>query len=205
MARRTKLEAQATRSAILDAAERLFQQRGVSRTTLQHVAQAAGVTRGAIYWHFADKADLFNALVERVCQPVEQVSALTRPAPGESPLDALRRHLIDLFDRIAADAQVRRVFEIARHKIEPVEELAPVRERLRQARTRHAAQIEASLARAGVPSDGARALAIGLQALVDGLFDAWVADPAAFDLRHTARLVLDAYLDGVRAGLASRA
>ena len=61
MARRTKAEAQATRNALIDAAERLFDSRGVSRTSLQDIAQAAGATRGAIYWHFKDKADLFNA------------------------------------------------------------------------------------------------------------------------------------------------
>ncbi len=49
MARRTKEEAAATRDSILDAAEQLFVEQGVSRTTLQHIASAAGVTRGAIY------------------------------------------------------------------------------------------------------------------------------------------------------------
>ena len=52
MVRRTKAEAEATRTAILDAAEHLFQARGVSRTSLQDMAHAAGVTRGAVYWHF---------------------------------------------------------------------------------------------------------------------------------------------------------
>jgi TetR/AcrR family acrAB operon transcriptional repressor len=55
MVRRTKEEAAATRDSILDAAEILFAKNGVSRTTLQHIATAAGVTRGAIYWHFVDK------------------------------------------------------------------------------------------------------------------------------------------------------
>ena len=61
MARRTKQEAQATRSHILDTAELVFEQRGVSGTSLGEIAKAAGLTRGAIYWHFKDKADLFNA------------------------------------------------------------------------------------------------------------------------------------------------
>ena len=48
MARRTKEDALATRTALLDAAERVFLQRGVSRTSLADIAQAAGVTRGAL-------------------------------------------------------------------------------------------------------------------------------------------------------------
>ena len=63
MARRTKADAQITRSALLDAAELLFDERGVSRTSLADIAQAAGTTRGAIYWHFADKAALFLSLI----------------------------------------------------------------------------------------------------------------------------------------------
>ncbi|HZV66577.1 MAG TPA: TetR family transcriptional regulator, partial [Telluria sp.] len=74
MARRTKEEAMETRASILDAAELLFVQQGVSGTTLQHIASAAGVTRGAIYWHFKDKAELFDAMMERVRLPVEAIN-----------------------------------------------------------------------------------------------------------------------------------
>jgi TetR/AcrR family acrAB operon transcriptional repressor len=54
MARKTKEEAQETRNAILDAAELVFQEHGVSHTSLAEIAAAAGVTRGAVYWHFAN-------------------------------------------------------------------------------------------------------------------------------------------------------
>ena len=43
----------------------LFLRQGVSRTSLHEIALEAGTTRGAIYWHFKDKADLFNAMLER--------------------------------------------------------------------------------------------------------------------------------------------
>jgi TetR/AcrR family acrAB operon transcriptional repressor len=56
MVRRTKTEALETRNSLLDAAEHLFQARGVSRTSLNDIANEAGTTRGAIYWHFKDKA-----------------------------------------------------------------------------------------------------------------------------------------------------
>jgi TetR/AcrR family acrAB operon transcriptional repressor len=62
MVRRTKEEALATRAALLDAAEKVFRQHGVTRATLGAVASAAGVTRGALYWHFRDKDELFAAL-----------------------------------------------------------------------------------------------------------------------------------------------
>ena len=64
MARRTKEDAQRTRDRILDMAEREFLRRGVSRTSLQDIATAAGTTRGAIYWHFKSKNDLYFALLD---------------------------------------------------------------------------------------------------------------------------------------------
>ena len=76
MARRTKADAQATRSGLLDAAEHLFQSRGVARTSLNDIALEAGMTRGAIYWQFKDKACLFIAMMELVTLPLEQTLAL---------------------------------------------------------------------------------------------------------------------------------
>ena len=60
MARKTKRQAQETKQQIIDAALRLFTVQGVSATSLSDIASAAGVTRGAIYWHFKNKVDLFT-------------------------------------------------------------------------------------------------------------------------------------------------
>ena len=83
MARSTKQEALATRNRLLDAAEVLFQAQGVSQTSLQQIAQQAGATRGAIYWHFKDKADLFNAMMERVTLPLEAAGQAAGAAQGD--------------------------------------------------------------------------------------------------------------------------
>ncbi len=64
MVRRTKEEAQETRAQIIEAAEKAFYKRGVARTTLADIAELAGVTRGAIYWHFNNKAELVQALLD---------------------------------------------------------------------------------------------------------------------------------------------
>ena len=69
MARRTKEEAEQTRNAVLTAASQVFLERGVARATLEEVAQAAGVTRGAVYWHFRDKVDLFLAIPIGLARP----------------------------------------------------------------------------------------------------------------------------------------
>src|SRR5438270_1201693 len=128
MARRTREEALATRAQILDAAERVFHDKGVAHASLEDIAAAAQVTRGAIYWHFRDKAELFDAMMQRVVLPVEAISEGADCCEQADPLELLRRTAIDVLLRTARDAKTRRVFEIAYHKCEYVGDAAGVRE-----------------------------------------------------------------------------
>ncbi len=65
MARRTKAEAEKTKSALLASAVVLFSEQGVAKTTLDDIATAAGVTKGAFYWHFKNKTELLLAIRDR--------------------------------------------------------------------------------------------------------------------------------------------
>jgi len=62
--KKTKEEALVTKQRILDKAVELFIQNGFSKTTLDEIALQANVTRGAIYWHFKDKLDILNDLID---------------------------------------------------------------------------------------------------------------------------------------------
>ena len=66
MARRIKEEAEQTRARILASALDLFSTKGYSRTTLTDVAARLGMTKGAVYWHFASKEALLLALVDEM-------------------------------------------------------------------------------------------------------------------------------------------
>ncbi|MFC3873034.1 multidrug efflux system transcriptional repressor MtrR [Neisseria musculi] len=68
--RKTKAEAMKTREYLILAALDTFYQKGVARASLNEIAQNAGVTRGALYWHFKNKEDLFDALFQRLCDEV---------------------------------------------------------------------------------------------------------------------------------------
>src|SRR5262245_17944722 len=129
MARRTKEEALETRSRILDAAERVFYDRGVAHASLEDIAQAAEVTRGAIYWHFKDKAELFDAMMQRVVLPVEDMTERAGCRAEVHPLELLRQATIDVLLRTARDPRMQRVFDIAYHKCEYVGDAAGVRDR----------------------------------------------------------------------------
>jgi TetR/AcrR family acrAB operon transcriptional repressor len=90
MARNTKEKALETRDSILDAAEDVFNEKGVSNTSLNDVAQAAGVTRGAIYWHFKNKGDLFDAMCRRVRDPMMAMIEEMADEKTTDPLGQLR-------------------------------------------------------------------------------------------------------------------
>jgi TetR/AcrR family acrAB operon transcriptional repressor len=200
MVRRTKEDALATRSSLLDAAERLFQAKGVSRTSLNDIAVQAGTTRGAIYWHFKDKADLFNAMMARVTLPLESAFELT--AAGEDPLPGMRDCLLRALRHTANDEQTRRVFEVATQKVEYVDEMGAVRTRHVGCRQQFLDQMQAAL-RASARLRGLKlavpvaAASHGLHALLDGLIQNWLLDPAAFDLVRTGEQTVDCYLAGL--------
>jgi TetR/AcrR family acrAB operon transcriptional repressor len=199
--RRTKEQALVTRHRLLDAAERLFATHGVSRTSLHDIAAAAGLTRGAIYWHFAGKAELFDALLTRVTLPLE--AAIESAEAGQvDALEAVRTRFVVALRVTADDARTRRVFDIALHKVEHTGELRALRRRRRQARdawlagTERAlrrAQREGRIAAAASPRDAA----IGLLALIDGLIANWLLDPRAFDLLGVGTEMLDRTLQGL--------
>jgi TetR/AcrR family acrAB operon transcriptional repressor len=206
MVRRTKEEALATRNALLDAAEEVFLAQGVAGTSLNDIAQAAGTTRGAIYWHFKDKADLFNAMMDRITLPLQGTLDQVALAPGGDPLPGLLQALQDAFHQTVHDPRTRRVFEVATHMVEYVESLCAVRQRHLQAREECTGRLRLVL----LKSAAARGLKLpvpaavaaqGLQALVDGLLQNWLLDPGAFELEQVGRRSVGVYLAGL--GLAA--
>ena len=203
MARRTRDEALETRNSILDTAEHVFSERGVSHTSLADIAAAAGVTRGAIYWHFRNKADLFDAMMNRVALPMEQMTARASDASLEDPLAYVRACALNVLERVIGDPQCKRVFEICCHKCEYVDEMLQVRDRHIEGREKCLSHIESGMrnaAKKGLLARGInpRHAAIGLHALVDGLIMNWILDPRYLPLKRDAGRMIDLYLDGLR-------
>lgn len=205
MVRRTKEEAEHTRQALLDAAECVFQRQGVSATTLADIASAAGATRGAVYWHFRDKADLLNAMFERVRLPLEHVfRELADAPPQEDPLPRLRRAIDRVLYLVVHDPRTRRVLEVSTHKVEYTSTLCGVRERHLAVRGEFEGLIREALVRGArarsVRLGSAAGAAIGLHALLDGMIQNWLLQPDAFDLRRVALRAVDVYLMGLGLG-----
>lgn len=202
MARRTKAEAEQTRHAVLDAAEQLFHAKGVSATSLGDIAHAAGVTRGAIYWHFKDKVDVFNAMMERVTLPLEElVGAAVNNSQGHA-LEGLRSVIAATMERMQQDAQFRRVFDITRNRAAYVAEMQPVHERLTRTRDAFLAHTQKALELDAAQQKRTLLLPLHQAALVlhtqiDGLIHHWLMSPQAFDLRQVGMAAFDVAVRGL--------
>lgn len=122
--RRTKEQAEQTRRNIMAAALRTFSRRGIAHTTLEDIATAARVTRGAIYWHFADKNALIRAIRADVSVPLITQADFTLLTDRESdPLERVERFLLDLVNAIEADSRTRQALCVLSFKCEYVGEL----------------------------------------------------------------------------------
>ena len=202
MARRTKEDAQTTRTQLMDAALHLFAKQGVSRTSLQDIALAAGATRGAIYWHFKNKADLFNALMDSATLPMEQTMQQMSDDITQDPLRELERAILLPMQSIVDDERVRATFEIATMKVEYVEELLAVKQRHVQCYSDNTRELqrrlqEAAARRAVRLPMSPTVAAQGLHSLMAGLIHTWMLAPTTFDLVEVARAAVSAYLAGL--------
>lgn len=205
MVRRTKEEAQETRKLIMEAASRVFQERGVGHTTLTDIAAAAGVTRGAIYWHFENKSALLHAMKDAVHLPLEAMNEVLADPSLADPMTVLRESALNVLRQTTSDEQTRRVFEILNFKCEYVGDMAEMLERQRDSRRGCLAAIAENLRHAVDKGQLPQALnveqaAIGMYAVVNGLILGWLLDPDSFDLVGSASAILDNYVAGLKAG-----
>ena len=203
MPRRTKEEAQATRTQLLDTAEVVFREKGVSRTSLADIANAAGVTRGAIYWHFENKADLFVAMCDRATLPLETLFGSVADPELPDPLAKLREGCLEVLRQAEQDQRCRRVFEILNFKCEFVDDLAPTMLRRKECRQGAKGIIERNLQlaieRGQIPPDtDVRRAAIGLFSYIDGLIVNWSMEPDSYSLAEQAGALIDIFLAGLR-------
>ena len=203
MARKTKEEALETRQAILDAAERVFYERGVSQTTLADIAAAAGVTRGAIYWHFANKRDVYEALIQRLVDPIEARLTETLARDDGNPIDGLRAMALFVIDRVANDPRHSRMMAISWHKCEYVGEMAVIRDTHIECGARYLTLGEEcfrkAIDRGYFPRDmDPHVASLGMMVIVDGLIATWTLYDDLFPLADYATRIMDAYLAGLQ-------
>ena len=200
MARKTKENAELTRQRLIEAARQVFLIRGVSRTTMEHIAIQAGVTRGAIYWHFNNKLDLFQAMREQVFLPlIDRMDDTLLVEGTEDPLTCIENFLSGTIQVLSDSVETREIYEIMMIKCEYVDEFGPVLQqilsncsgifqKLRLVYER--AKVQNQLNSSHDPSQ----LAIDTHLFFIGLLHMWVKDTNGDLFRHQAIELVKAHM-----------
>jgi AcrR family transcriptional regulator len=200
--RRTKAEAEETRLSILSAAERVFFEKGVSTASLDDVAKAAGVTRGAIYWHFANKTDLFLELYNTVNLPIEDMIARDVEQPAAEVLCYIEKSAGDWLTELAADEHRQRIFTILL-RCPYGDDLLPVLEKQQEVDDRHTVMLDSAFDRARsagflngnwTPQSATKAL----RWMMEGLCSEWLLFGRRFDLATEGKEGLKRLFDSFR-------
>ena len=199
--RRTKEEAAQTRQDLLEAALTIFSQQGYAAVRLEDVAEAAGVTRGAIYHHFGSKADLFQALVEDASALGSNV-VQNAIAEGGTFVEITRRVLVRTMHLLEDNRRFREVMALTLFKTGGSPELdAFTQQRHEQART----QVEqiAGFFRSGIEQGALRSdlapntAARAFLAYQNGLALLWLSNPEAFSIKGEAEELAGVLLNGI--------
>lgn len=196
MARRTKEEAQQTRCHIMSTALNLFCQQGLARTNLTDIARAAELTRGAIYWHFKNKEELFASLWEELCEPLSHHLDACVDEQEPDPLGKLRSFFRELLEKICTHPAHRQMFTIM-FNLESLEgEAVSLRDHMQLKSINFFQDLESTLANAvrrGQLPEGldVRRAATLLHCTLDGYIINWLHFPDRIDLLREADFLLD--------------
>jgi len=205
MARKTKEEALATRQAVLDAAVRVFAVKGVARSSLDDIAKEAGVTRGAIYWHFANKAALLDALWDQVLQLYAALAEASESPDEPDPLGKMKALYVSFFTGLVEDPRQLQLFRILFDDSDRSKDTESVRQRHADCRQERFQGIQKVLGNARdkgqLPPDfDVRVGAISVLAFIHGLISSWILTPDLFDIKQESPLLIEGMIRMLRTG-----
>lgn len=198
-----KAKAQMTRQDILDAAEEVFFETGFSGATLETIAQRSGVTRGAIYWHFKNKVEVFEAVFRRTISSYEEMLGdITQTATS---LEEFEAFVVAQLQDIAGNRQKQRALCILqlRHEHLPSEPQILVLQEETQKRFHGMLEdffrrMQAcSEANAGLPSPRIAAEAVSFY--LQGILLQFLLYPKMIPLAKNAEIYVHLFFQGLKA------
>jgi TetR/AcrR family acrAB operon transcriptional repressor len=202
--RRTKEDAAKTRESIVSAALACFERHGIGQCTIEQIATEAGVTKGAIYWHFNNKREIFRALRQQVSLPLLDRADTTLLHDGLAPaLDRVEQFLHATLNSLETDRRTREALGVMLFKCEYVESLAEELDDGRRNTRRLAEALESAYAdaqRAGMLRKDLtpRVAAVETLVFLTGLTRLWLLDRGHCGFRRDARAAVRAHLHSRR-------
>lgn len=199
--RRIKDEVEQTRKDLLSSALSIFSQKGYKSTRLEDVAKKAGVTRGAIYYHFGNKAELYMAIIEDVSKQSQELIKKAVDEGGTVP-EILSRILICYFNLLEDNRRFREVVELTMFKTG----VSPDLEILSKKRYKEAQILVENLSglfkmaiewKQVRPDLNPDAAARALLAYQSGIAMLWLSNPDVFSVKKNAQVLVDVFLRGI--------
>ncbi|WP_320199724.1 TetR/AcrR family transcriptional regulator [Agrobacterium sp. rho-13.3] len=181
--RRTKEEAAQTRQEILRKAEQLFLMNGYENVTLEEIAAAASVTRGAVHWHFKNKQGILFALRDEFREPLSALAEEMMQDNASKPLDALADFVEKMFTTLHTDKRNKGMLRVMMY-FDAVEPGAADKQAFQQALLLALTQIFTAAdnrKKLSAPWTPAMAAAL-LSSSIRGLMLEWALDDATFEL-----------------------
>ncbi|HEX5538370.1 MAG TPA: TetR family transcriptional regulator [Methylophilaceae bacterium] len=200
MVRKTKEDAELTRQRIIDAAREMFLAYGVSRTSMEQIASQAGVTRGAVYWHFSNKIELFHAMREQVLLPmIDRMDDTLLVKDSDDPLNCIERFFSCTIEALDKSIATRQTYEIMMIKCEYVDEFAAVLQQIMSNCSSIIEKITLVYQRAQVqgqlhPGQEPAQLAMDSHLFFIGLLNMWVKDTESKEFRYRAMDLIKAHI-----------
>ncbi|KVD94423.1 TetR family transcriptional regulator [Burkholderia stagnalis] len=207
MARKTREESLAIKHRILDAAELVLLERGVAQTAMADLAEAAGMSRGAVYGHYKNKMEVCLAMCDRA---FARTSEGFEASDGQPALDTLRRAASHYLEQCGEPGSMQRVLVILYTKCEHSEENLALQRRRIALELQMLRIAKALLRRAVAGGEVAADLdvhlaAVYLVSLLEGVFESIVwTNRLRRNLWSDAEAILDAGFDAVRTSTALR-
>lgn len=192
MPRKTPEESALTRATILDAALEIFAEKGYSHSTLNDIAKKAGFTRGAVYWHFSDKNDLFIALADDIEKSADNLFQNAVPASAED----LQNLFCDYFSLFDNNERYCKFYEVIWFYTEWSENLSPVLAKFRQEMRQLSAWFVTVFTRLQDngqlrPATTPQMVATASRAMLEGLTNLRLSDPQHFPKRNELTEILN--------------
>lgn len=132
--KRCKQDAEKTKLQLIDAACEVFYREGVARATLEQIAREAGVTRGALYWHFNNKVDILDALFQETMPSIEALQGQLVGLQADDFWSNLEQHYLHVLHRLETEERFRKFCTVMHLKCEQTQSNAQVVELLKQYR-----------------------------------------------------------------------
>ncbi|AYA62885.1 MULTISPECIES: TetR family transcriptional regulator [unclassified Alteromonas] len=201
--RRTKEDAELTKQTILKAAVDVFTERGVAKASLEEIARKADVTRGAVYWHFKNKMEIFDALHENLHTPFIERIMEGLEAEHPNPVGQLQELCTNIFLDLDQDEQLRKTLTLFMLKCDYSGDLKCSQEKHTTAKYDKIQAFSAYYKRAIklgqlsadiTPED----YTLAMNCFMRGILSEYLEAPEAFDITTKAPILMKIYFGGLR-------